>query len=132
VSEHHEQVALFDWARAQEGIRPELGLLYAIPNGQARPWSTNKKGQRFSPVGQKLRAEGVQAGVPDVHLPVACGGYHGLWIEMKFGTNKPTESQQDWIGRLRAAGHRVEVCYSFEEARAAILRYLDGISRSTI
>lgn len=35
-AEHYEQVALFDWARQAEGRFPELGLLFAVPNGGAR------------------------------------------------------------------------------------------------
>lgn len=35
-AEHNEQVALFDWARQAEGRFPELGLLFAVPNGGAR------------------------------------------------------------------------------------------------
>jgi len=32
MSEHTEQVALFDWARLFGGRYPELALLFAIPN----------------------------------------------------------------------------------------------------
>ena len=34
--EHAEQCAVIDWARAHEDVWPELGLLYAIPNGGYR------------------------------------------------------------------------------------------------
>jgi len=111
-SEHDEQVALIRWAELS-GL-PELQLLFAIPNG----------GQRHPAVARKLRDEGLKPGVPDLCLPVARGNYHGLFIEMKVGKNKPTASQSQWIGELRRRGYRVEVCYGYEEARAMIENYL--------
>jgi hypothetical protein len=72
----------------------------------------------------RLRAEGVRAGVPDVLLPVARGGYHGLALEMKFGRNKPTPEQREWLDALAAEGWQTCVAYGFEEARQAIQDYL--------
>jgi len=71
-----------------------------------------------------MRAEGAKAGVPDLSLPVARGGWFGLFIEMKFGRNKTTPAQDWWIEKLRGQRYRVAVCYSFEEARDLILAYL--------
>ena len=36
MSEHDEQVALFEWAALREAEIPELALLFAIPNGGLR------------------------------------------------------------------------------------------------
>ncbi|NJB67519.1 hypothetical protein GGQ74_001159 [Desulfobaculum xiamenense] len=116
ASEHEEQVALFAWARSMESAMPELALLYAIPNG----------GHRHRGVAVKLKAEGVRAGVPDVHLPVARGAHHGLWIEMKVGRNTLTARQEAIVVRLRAEGHRVEVCHGARQAIAALVDYLGG------
>ncbi|MCK5236436.1 MAG: VRR-NUC domain-containing protein [Deltaproteobacteria bacterium] len=93
---------------------PELALLYAIPNG----------GQRNRIVAAKLKAEGVKAGVPDLNLAVARGGYHGLYIEMKVKPNKPTKKQLEWHEMLREQGYRVEVCYGWEEGVAVLKGYL--------
>ena len=60
-AEHREQVKLFAWAEWERIDRPELGLLFAVPNG----------GRRDAVTGARLKAEGVKAGVPDVWLPVA-------------------------------------------------------------
>jgi len=91
MSEHHEQVALIDWARSQEAQIPELALLYANPLGGKRPKRT----------AVAMRAEGAKAGVPDLSLPVARGGWFGLFIEMKFGRNKTTPAQDWWIEKAR-------------------------------
>ena len=114
MSEHAQQVALFAWAAYAQAEYPELELLFAIPNG----------GHRHKATAGRLRAEGVKRGVPDVCLPIPRGNYAGLWIEMKYGRNKPTADQERWIEALRAAGHRVEVCYEWTEARDVIEEYL--------
>ena len=67
-SEHAEQVALFKWAEFAAARWPELTLMHAIPNG----------GHRNKITAARLKAEGVRAGVPDICLPVARGGWHGL------------------------------------------------------
>lgn len=118
MSEHDEQVKLFQWAQLSEGRWPELALLFAIPNG----------GKRHVAVARKLKAEGVKAGVPDICLPVARGRRNALFIELKHGRNKATEKQLAWIDGLRAAGNRAEIAYEFEGAKALMERYLeDGL-----
>jgi hypothetical protein len=85
-------------ARLGERKRPELRLLFAIPNAGA--------GAQSGQAG-KMKAEGVKRGVPDLHLPVARNGYHGLFIEMKYGKGTPSPEQKEWIADLREEGYRV-------------------------
>ena len=119
--EHLEQCALFRWAGYQAKARPELALMFAIPNG----------GHRHPATAARLKAEGVKAGVPDICLPVAKGEYHGLFIELKAGRNKPTPTQVQWHARLSYQGYRVTVCWGWEAAREAIEEYLTGSSDRT-
>jgi hypothetical protein len=114
--EHTEQCALFRWADIQQRRLPALSLLFAIPNG----------GLRSKATAGKLKAEGVKAGVPDICLPVARGEYHGLWIELKAGRNKPTTTQVAWHLRLSREGYRVAVCWGWASAREVIEEYLRG------
>ena len=72
-TESVEQTRLFQWARMEAGRWPELNLLYHVPNG----------GSRHRMEAAHLKQQGVRAGVPDLCLPVARGGCHGLYIEMK-------------------------------------------------
>lgn len=95
---------------------PDLALLHHIPNG----------GKRDIVTATHLKAQGVQAGVPDISLPVPRAGFHGLYIELKVGSNKPSSKQQNWIDRLRNQGYCVEVCYGWVEAAAVIKDYLKG------
>jgi hypothetical protein len=127
-SEHQEQVALFKWAEYAVGRWPVLELLYAIPNGGLRParQRTDRRGRRvrYSVEAQKLRAEGVKSGVPDICLPVASGPFHGLYIELKTRTGSPSEVQRRWVAALTRQGYRAEVCRGWEQARTVIEDYL--------
>lgn len=118
LHEHREQAALFKWAGYMQGQYPELGMMFAIPNGGARDPVT----------GAILKQEGVKAGVPDIFLAVPRGKYHGMFIEMKVKndhkTGKPTEKQKWWINNLRRQGYKVEICFTWDQARLIILDYL--------
>lgn len=109
-----EQTALFRWAGLMSGQFPEIEMLYHIPNG----------GSRNKIEAAHLKQQGVKAGVPDLCLPVARGEYHGLYIELKYGKNKPTENQKRWINLLRSQNYKAEVAYGWEEASKIILEYL--------
>lgn len=113
-SEHAEQAALFRWAEFARARLPELALLYAVPNG----------GHRHKATAARLKAEGVKRGVPDVCLPVARDGAHGLYIEIKTERGKPTSEQLGWIRALRRQGYAAEVCHGWESARSMIEHYL--------
>lgn len=116
TTESAEQQALFEWAEIVSKKTPELRLLFAIPNGGKRPITT----------AMRMKAEGQKSGVLDICLPVPCSGYHGLYIEMKVGKNKPSENQVWWINQLREQGYRVEVCYGWEVVVKVIVGYLTG------
>ena len=114
MSESTEQQALFEWAEFAAKKTPELWLMYAVPNG----------GKRDKVTAAILKREGVKPGVPDTCLPVPRGGFHGLYIEMKFGKNKPSANQLWWIEQLQKQGYRVVVCYGWGEAVKVIVEYL--------
>lgn len=116
MSEHDEQVALFEWAALCTGRWPEIELLHAIPNG----------GHRHVAVARKMKAEGVKAGVPDLCLPVARGGYHGLYIELKHGRNTVTAEQEEWLNALSDQGYYAATAYEFDGASEMIEAYLNG------
>ena len=116
MSEAQEQAALMQWAQMQSRRYPMLTRLHHIPNG----------GSRHKAEAANLKRQGVKAGVPDISLPWPAGGKHGLFIEMKYGKNRPTPAQRDWLAYLQSAGYAVAVCYSWQEAVDVILRYLKG------
>lgn len=115
--ESTEQQTLVAWARRHEEEWPELRMLYHIPN----------EGKRSVRAGARLKAEGLRAGVPDICLPVARGGHHGLYIELKRRKDsKVTKEQLEWIANLVAQGYVAAVCRGCDEAISLITRYLTG------
>jgi hypothetical protein len=114
ASEASEQMTVIKWADLAANMVPELRLLFHIPNGGARE-------EREA---AKLKAAGVRAGVPDLCLPVARGGRHGLYIELKTKTGRVAPEQAAWLQALDAQGYAVFICYGAGEAIAALARYL--------
>lgn len=108
------QAEVIRWARMRQAAVPELDLLYHIPNG----------GSRGLLEAVRLKRQGVKPGVPDLHLPIARGGYIGLWIEMKTATGRLSEDQRKIIAMLCAEGHRVEICRSAADAVEVFEDYL--------
>ena len=113
--ESEEQVMVMNWAKLQMGKYPELRLLYHVPNGGYR--------NEFEAV--NLKKQGVKSGVPDLTLPVARGGYFGLYIELKADEKgKVSKNQEEWIKALRDQGYRAGVCYGADQAISVIKKYL--------
>lgn len=114
VSEDAEQSRIMEWAHENCARLPELASLVHIPNG----------GYRSKRTAAKMQAIGVKRGVPDLNLPVARGGFHGLYIELKVGRNKPTAEQKAWLSALSFGGYKAVVCYGAAESIAVIEDYL--------
>ena len=115
MSEHDEQVYLFQWVDTMKASIPALNWIHANPNG----------GLRNKITAAKMKAEGQKKGVPDIYLMSPKGNYHGLAIEMKFGKNKVTPEQEQWLAHLQDVGYMTAVCYSWVEAKNTILFYLE-------
>lgn len=114
-SESDEQQALFEWAAVKQAEIPELRLLFHIPNG----------GYRNKVTAARMKSEGVKAGVPDLFLPVARDGCHGLFIEMKkVKGGKVSEEQYSWGKALVFEGYSFRICRGARDAIDEICGYL--------
>lgn len=113
-TEHAHQCAVMCWTTKYFNTVPELKLLFAIPNG----------GERNPVVASRLKAEGVKAGVPDLFLPVARHGCHGLFIEMKKPKGTIGSSQPQWEKDLKAQGYAHAYCYGWEQAVHVLMSYM--------
>lgn len=109
-----EQQAFFAWIRRWERCYPELYLVHHVANG----------GWRHPTTAKRLWAEGVRAGIPDVAVPIARAGWHGLFLEFKSARGRLTTEQQRVIEMLRANNYRVEVVRSACEAASVLADYL--------
>ena len=114
MSEHDEQVKLFQLIDYHAYQYMEFLAVFAVPNG----------GHRHKATAARLKAEGVKAGVWDVLCPVNNGEYNGLAIEMKYGKNGLTPEQEDWAERFEYIEWKTEVHYDGIEAFNAICDYL--------
>jgi hypothetical protein len=125
-SEHDEQATVVDWANHHTGKYPELELLYAIPNGGGRgkPFIT-KSGEKRPPLlAIRLKEEGLKTGIPDLCLPVARGGYHACYIEMKRQDGTLSDEQRRVQQLLARNGNYVTTCYNASQAILVLTEYL--------
>jgi hypothetical protein len=132
-SEDGHQMAVFCWAASVLAQYPQLEWMHAIPNGGSRNISE----------ATKLVATGTRGGVWDIFLP--CVGEHyfgvnkqcmtryaGLYIEMKAPPMRNrkngglTSEQIKFSEYAERAGYATKVCYTWLEARDAIVAYLEG------
>lgn len=116
MTELQHQQAVIKWSQ-QPSIRakyPQLKLLYHIGN--------ERKCSKIQ--GAQLKRAGVKKGVLDLHLPVARGKYHSLYIELKREGEKTTSEQNWWIEELSKEGNFCEVCHGWESAVRVIEWYL--------
>ena len=91
-------------------------LIYHVPNG----------GHRHKLVAMKLKQQGVKAGIPDLVLPMARGGFFGLYIEFKATVDPApvSSSQAACIRRLNDQGYLAVVCRGHFDAMEQIRAYL--------
>lgn len=120
-SEDEQQALFFEWVDKHKADHPVLELIFAVPNG-----SNKSPAQRAV-----MQITGLKPGVPDVCVPVCVRNVAGvvlsagLWIEFKRpGGGRVSPEQKQWHERLRALGHRVEVCDSAEAAIDLVTSYL--------
>ena len=115
-TEHGHQCAIFAWAAQNYDKYPQLRLMFAIPNG----------GYRNAATAGRLKAEGVKSGVADIFLPYPKKYVHGLFIELKVGTNKPTKEQHEFISDMERFGYTAMWVIGWESARDEIIRYIEN------
>lgn len=117
MSEHQEQVSLFQFL----SYHPNLSVIFAIPNGF---YSTPAQKS-------KMKHEGLKNGVWDIFVPIPSRGYHGMFLEMKYGSNQLSDTQKCFGSAMEALGYRCEVAYSAMEAYTQIMDYLQETPKIT-
>lgn len=115
MSEHDEQVTIFQWAELSIKKYPCLKFMYSTLNGV-----------RLS-IGSAVKAKksGSKRGVPDIVLPYPSGNYHGLYVELKVDKNRATKEQKEYVEYLNSVGYRAEVVYGSNNAIRLIKGYLE-------
>ncbi|MDU9399040.1 VRR-NUC domain-containing protein [Pseudomonas sp. zfem003] len=113
--EGKEQAALFKWLALAHPVAGRLA--FHVPNG----------GHRVKAVAAKMKGQGVKAGVSDIVLPMARGGYFGLYIEFK--ATPPHDSpvsatQQAFLAAVELQGYLAIVCRGVNAAMEVINGYM--------
>ncbi len=71
---------------------------------------------------------GLKPGVVDYLLPVARGGWHSLWFDMKRGNFGPKEKAPDdehaWLAKMREQGHATALTRGAIQGRELLTAYL--------
>lgn len=70
------------------------------------------------------QASGMVVGASDLFFRLSCGGFHGLWIEMKKIDGRPTPDESRFQDEARCDGYAAVVCKGCEEAKVAFQGYL--------
>jgi len=110
--ESNIQVGCVKWFRYQY---PEY-ILASIPNG----------GKRGVVTAKVMKMEGALAGMPDLFLYHACGGWHGMAIELKTKTGRQCETQKEIQDRMAKEGYLYIVVRSFEEFVEQVENYINN------
>ena len=115
MSEHTEQVNIIKFCKLQKIP------VFSIPNGM---WVPGLAGVRLFSYIAKMKAEGMEKGVPDLFFPIVRNGFHGLFIELKTKTGRLSPEQKEWLKTLSENGYRAICCYGATEAIAEIKNYI--------
>lgn len=82
----------------------------------------------------KLKKMGVRKGVSDFFLPVPCGSYCGLWVEVKKSLKKDTPEnrekklkpeQKDWLNKMNDRGFIGVATFGYDETKKMFEQYLE-------
>ena len=85
------------------------------------------EGKRSAAYAAQMKRMGLAKGFPDLFIPVAASGFHGLFIELKRDRKaSATETQKVWLEYLNKEGYRAAVCHGSEEAMKEIENYFGG------
>lgn len=115
-SEHQEQLVFVRYCKLKKIP------VFAIPNGTYLNGTAMQRARQMN----KLKAEGLEKGVPDLFIPIASSGKHGLFIEMKRQKGGTISlEQKKWIKTLSEADYRAVICKGAKEAIKEIEDYLN-------
>ena len=117
LSEYEEQCRVIEWKIENIERLPDLEWLNASLNGARVSMG----------LAVKLKKAGMNAGIPDLNLPVPRGGYSGLYIEMKReNVGVVSDDQRRWLTALMKFGYYACVCHGHQAAIEVIENYLSG------
>jgi hypothetical protein len=94
---------------------------FAVPNGMRVAGDARKRAIYVA----AMKRQGLTPGVSDIFILLARGGYHGLFLELKFGRNKLTDEQASFQRRACWAGYQTGHAHTLDQAKEIVCRYLN-------
>jgi hypothetical protein len=115
------QIALIEWIKLQYPIT--ANFIIKIDN----------EGRR-SPMGHSLSIQsGLHIGASDLFIAYPCGGYHGLFLEIKREKWRLTPSQKEhvdrqlaFIDKMKSQGYQGQLGIGLVECMKIVKHYLEG------
>ena len=81
--------------------------------------------KRSAAYGAKMKRMGLRKGFPDLFIPTARQGFHGLFIELKRDKlAHPTKEQLEWLSYLNREGYRAIIAHGVDAAMKEIKNYM--------
>lgn len=118
--EGQEQAVVMRWLLGEKMRGTVVGELYDatyhVPNG----------GYRLGKEAGRMKQQGVKAGVSDLVVMDARGGWFGLYLEFKATPPRDADlakSQRDWLSLAEARGYCAGLALGFEEAKRVLTEY---------
>ncbi|WP_232774908.1 VRR-NUC domain-containing protein, partial [Halomonas sp. MES3-P3E] len=118
--EGNEQAIVMRWLLGESKRHTPAGELhsatYHVPNGGVRSWKT----------ASAMKAQGAKAGVSDLVIRQARGGWHGLYLEFKATPPRDADladSQLKWLEGSEYEGYCAVLARGYEEAKAVLREY---------
>jgi hypothetical protein len=111
-SESDEQIVVMDWLRLQ------------YPEAAQNTMHIGNERKSSYYMGYIMKRMGVLKGASDLFMAEPRGAYHGLFIEMKSKTGKPTVEQLAFLKRMTDKGYCARLAYGSDEAIPLIITYL--------
>jgi hypothetical protein len=65
-------------------------------------------------------------GVCDLIIPAVRGGYAGMYLELKYGKNKVSGVQQDFMDAMTRFGYYATAAWGADSAIELINKYMEG------
>jgi hypothetical protein len=85
---------------------------FSVPNGVFIPGDP----KRTAMIMASLKRTGLKAGVSDVVLAWPVFPFHGAYLELKRGNEKPTAAQQGWLDLMQDAGYYAACAHGLDDA----------------
>lgn len=118
--EGNEQAVVIRWLLGEMKRGEPAGELYPaiyhVPNGGVRSYKT----------GAAMKRQGAKAGVSDLPVRQARGGWHGLYLEFKATPPRDAAlapSQFEWLEGSEYEGYCAVLARGIEEAKAVLREY---------